>query len=65
MTKNTPVDAAQALALQRFTLVSKVQDLVHQRLPLRTALETVARTPVQGPDGLEFVIALRTLEDGW
>lgn len=65
MTKNTPVDAAQALALQRFTLVSKVQDLVHQRLPLRTALETVARTPVQGPDGLEFVIAIRTLEDWW
>jgi hypothetical protein len=33
MNDNTAPDDAQALALQRFTLVSKVQDLVHQRLP--------------------------------
>ena len=65
MNENTPLDAAQALALQRFALVSKVQDLVHQRLPLRTALEMVTRAPVQGPDGLEFVMAVRTLEDWW
>ena len=65
MTENTPVDAAQALALARFALVSKVQDLVLQRLPLRTALETVTRAPIQGPDGLEFVVAVRTLEDWW
>lgn len=65
MNEKSAPDDAQALALQRFTLVSKVQDLVHQRLPLRTALAMVSRVPIQGPDGLEFVVALRTLEDWW
>ena len=65
MNQNIPPGGAQALALQRFALVSKVQDLLHQRIPLRTALETVSRVPVQGADGLEFVVAVRTLEDWW
>lgn len=55
----------EAIALHRYGLLTKVQDLLHQRLPLSVALETVAAAPITGPDGLECSVARRTLEDWW
>jgi transposase InsO family protein len=55
----------EAVALHRYGLLTKVQDLLHQRLPLSVALETVAAAPSPGPDGLEATVARRTLEDWW
>ena len=55
----------EAVALHRYGLLTKIQDLLHQRLPLSVALETVASAPSPGPDGLEATVATRTLEDWW
>lgn len=42
---------SQALALERFALVAKIQDLVRQGFPLSVALEQVSICPVTLPDG--------------
>jgi len=44
MNQNIPPGGAEALALQRFALVTKVQDLLHQRIPLRTFLHALRLT---------------------
>jgi putative transposase len=66
MNENSLPPGAQAVALARFTLISKVQELVAQPMPLRKALETVASscTLALGPDSSQPV-AVRTLEDWW
>lgn len=59
-------DRAEAVALARFSLISKVQELLAQPLPLKIALETVASSSVlTGPDGSTQSVAVRTLEDWW
>lgn len=55
----------EAVALHRYGLLTKIQDLLHQRLPLSLALERVAAASIPGPDGLEATVAKRTLEDWW
>lgn len=65
MSSTSPQPNSEAIALHRYALLTKIQDLLHQRLPLSLALETVAAAPSTGPDGLEFSVAKRTLEDWW
>ncbi len=57
---------AEAVALARFSLISKVQELLAQQVPLKIALETVASSSrVVGADGSSQPVAVRTLEDWW
>jgi putative transposase len=57
---------AEAVALARFSLISKVQELVAQQVPLKIALETVASSSASaGPEGSSPPVAVRTLEDWW
>jgi putative transposase len=59
-------DRAEAVALARFSLISKVQELLAQHVPLKIALETVASSSaLTGPDGRTQAVAVRTLEDWW
>ena len=55
----------EALALARFALIAKIQDLLRQGFPLSLALEQVSICPLTLPDGSQRVFALRTLEDWW
>jgi len=56
---------SQALALERFALVAKIQDLLRQGFPLSVALEQAACCPVTLPDGAQRLFAPRTVEDWW
>ena len=52
--------------MARFSLISKVRELVAQSVPLKTALETVASSSaLAGPEGASPPVAVRTLEDWW
>jgi putative transposase len=63
--KSSPA-GAEAVALARFSLISKVQELVAQSVPLKVALETVASSSVLADaQGSAHPVALRTLEDWW
>jgi len=54
------------MALARFGLISKIQELLARPLPLKTALETVASSSALAyPEGEAHPVALRTLEDWW
>ena len=60
------IDRAEALALARFSLISKVQELLAQQVPLKIALEKVASCATLAvPDGSSQPVAVRTLEDWW
>lgn len=63
--KTPSQDPAEAIALFRFGLIGKVQDLLQQPAPLKTALEHVAASSHLGPDGRERRVCARTLEDWW
>lgn len=64
--KNEPATSpSQALALERFSLIAKIQDLVRQGFPLSVALEQVSLCPVTLPDGDQRLYARRTIEDWW
>lgn len=66
MKSNSSPERAQAVALARFSLVSKVQELVAQQVPLKIALEKVAASSVlTASDGSSQPVAVRTLEDWW
>jgi putative transposase len=57
---------AEAVALARFSLISKVQEHLAQHVPLKIALETVASSStLVGPEGSSQAVAVRTLEDWW
>jgi len=57
---------AEAVALARFSLISKIQELLAQQVPLKIALETVASSSaLTGSDGSSQPVAVRTLEDWW
>lgn len=66
MNLNSCPQRAEAIALARFSLISKVQELVAQPVPLKMALETVASSSALAPtEGLPQPVAVRTLEDWW
>ena len=54
------------MALARFSLISKVQELLAQSVPLKVALEAVASSSaLADPRGSPHPVARRTLEDWW
>ncbi len=66
MNSNSSPEGAQTVALARFSLVSRVQELVAQQVPLKIALEKVAScSSTSAPDGSGQPVAVRTLEDWW
>jgi len=66
MNSTSSNNRAEAVALARFSLISKVQELLAQQVPLKIALETVASSSaVAGADGSSQSVAVRTLEDWW
>lgn len=66
MNSNSSPDRAEALALARFSLISRVQELLAQQVPLKIALEKVASSlALTAPDGSSQPVAVRTLEDWW
>lgn len=56
---------AEAVALARFGLISRIQELLRQPVPLKVALETVASSAVLEIEGATEPVARRTLEDWW
>ncbi len=56
---------AQALALERFALIAKIQDLLQQSFPLSVALQQVSCCPITLPNGTQRLVARRTIEDWW
>jgi putative transposase len=66
MNDSSSQEQAQAVALARFSLISKVQELVAQQVPLKMALERVASScSLAGAEGSNQPVAVRTLEDWW
>src|SRR5437773_11769476 len=63
--KQTSNDSSQAVALERYALLSQIQELIHQGLPLAAALHQVCCTPMTRPDGTQRLYARRTIEDWW
>lgn len=62
----SPNQRAEAVALARFSLISRIQELVAQHVPLKVALETVASSSaLPSEDGSSSTVAIRTLEDWW
>lgn len=52
--------------MARFSLISRVQELLAQQVPLKIALETVASSArLAEADGSSSAVAVRTLEDWW
>jgi putative transposase len=56
---------SQALALERFALIAKIQDLLRQSFPLSVALQQVSACPITLPNGTQRLFARRTVEDWW
>ena len=65
MKQEAPTSPAQALALERYALITQIQDRLRQGLPLATALEQVSSSPITRPNGTQRFYARRTLEDWW
>lgn len=63
MKNESTASTAQAIALERYALIAKIQDRLHQQIPLATALEQVACCPLTRPDGTQRLYARRTIED--
>jgi transposase InsO family protein len=63
--KNEPIPPGQALALERFALIAKIQEAVRAAVPLSVALDQVAACPLRLPDGQPRRYARRTIEDWW
>lgn len=56
---------AEAIALARFSLISKIQELLNQQVPLKVALETACSVPMTRADGTSKLVPYRTAEDWW
>lgn len=65
MSADASPSRAEAVALARFSLISRVQELLRQPVPLKVALETVASGPGLELDGSSRPVPRRTLEDWW
>ena len=65
MNINASPSRAEATALARFALLSKIQELLRTPVPLQAALDTVASSAVLERDGQSRPVPRRTLEDWW
>ena len=65
MKNESTAPGSQALALERFASMTKIQDLLRQGFPLSLALEQVSCCPLTLPDGTQRTYGRRTLEDWW
>lgn len=65
MNSNASTSRAEATALARFALISKIQELLRTPVPLQTALVTVASSAVLEREGQSRPVPRRTLEDWW
>jgi transposase InsO family protein len=66
MNATTAQNPAEALALARYSKISRIQELLAQHVPLRVALATVASSsPQPQADGSIKPLPMRTLEDWW
>ena len=65
MNENASKSRAEAIALARFALISKIAELLRTPVPLKVALETVVSTSVLELDGGSKPVPRRTLEDWW
>ena len=63
MNSDASKDRAQAVALARFGLISRIVELLRQPVPLKVALDTVAASSVLELEGKVEPVARRTLED--
>lgn len=65
MNQNTASDRGQALALARFALISRFQELLRQPVSLKVALDTVSSDCLLELNGQSRPVPRRTLEDWW
>lgn len=65
MHETLSVNPAEALALQRFGLLTKIREARDQGMPLAQALQRAAAVPIQRADGSTRTFSVRTLEDWW
>ena len=65
MNEKSSLTSAEALALERFGLITKIQDALNQQMPLAQALQLAAAVPVRRADGTLRTFSARTLEDWW
>jgi transposase InsO family protein len=65
MNSDASQDRSQAIALARFSLISRIVELLRQPVPLTAALDTVAASSVLELEGKVEPVARRTLEDWW
>ncbi len=65
MNEKLATNTAETLALERFGLLTKIQDALRQGMPLAQALQLVAAVPIQRSDGSSRTFSVRTLEDWW
>lgn len=65
MNQPTAESRAEAIALARFSLISRLQELRRQPMPLQLALDTVASSAMLELEGRQKPVARRTLEDWW
>lgn len=65
MNQNTASDRSQALALARFALISRLQELLRQPVSLKVALDTVSADCPLELNGQSRPVPRRTLEDWW
>lgn len=65
MNQNTASDRRQALALARFSLISRLQELLRQPVSLKVALDRVSSDCTLELNGQSRPVPRRTLEDWW
>ena len=65
MNQNHSANHSEALALERFAMMTKIQDSLRQGIPLRQALLMASLVPFHRPDGATRSYSVRTLEDWW
>jgi putative transposase len=65
MNSNASQSRAEAVALARFALISRIQELLRSPVPLNVALDTVVSSSMLELDGCSKPVPRRTLEDWW
>lgn len=65
MNEKLSPNPAETLALERFGLMTKIQDALAQQIPLAQALQMASAVPVRRADGSSRTFSVRTLEDWW
>jgi hypothetical protein len=63
MKMNASTSRAEAVALARFSLISRIQELLRTPVPLNVALDTVVAGSVLELEGASRSVPRRTLED--